>query len=89
VLPLKAGDTKTFEIGGQKLVVEPLPFGNVKKLLRIVLEVAEKGKSGDTQVLSIPNLLENYADVAIPLLFRKGKHDFLTKEWIDDNMTFP
>lgn len=86
---VKSGGSRTFEIGGQKLIVEPIPFGTLKKLLKIVMEVMERGKAGDREVLSIPALLEHYGDQAIPLLFHKSKHPFLTKEWIDDNMTVP
>lgn len=85
----KPGDVVTFEIDGQKLIVEPIPFGNLKKLLKLMNEMSEKGKAGDTQVLSIPSLLENYADPVIPLLFKAAKHPFLTKEWIDEHLTVP
>jgi len=86
---LKPGDAKTFEIDGQKVIVEPLPFGALKQLLKIVMEVVEKDKAGDAEILSIPFLLNKYADQVIPLLFRKDKHPWLTTAWVDDHMTVP
>lgn len=89
---LKAGDTKTFEIGGQKLIVEALPYGNLKKIIRIVTKVASElgSKNASLDLLAVvPKLTEEYLDEMIPLLFRKTEHPFLTHEWVDDNLTIP
>jgi hypothetical protein len=89
---LKAGQTTTFDIEGQTLTVEPIPYGNLKKILRIVTEAAGKlGKQqlGDNFLAVVPTIFEEYLDQFIPLLFKKAKHPFLTKEWYEDNLTIP
>ena len=87
---LKAGGTHTFTVGDYQLVVEPIPYGNMKKIIRIIMDVVEKtNKAGDNTVLSIPVLFETYLDQFVPLLFKPSKHPFLNKEWIDNNLTIP
>lgn len=86
---LKAGDSVEFKIGGKVLVVEPIPYGNVKKVFKIVFGVIEKltDKTDETAVMRVPKILEENINLFLPLLFKKGKYDFLNDAWIDDNMT--
>jgi hypothetical protein len=89
---LKPGDSRTHEVDGQALVVEPIPYGNLKKLVRIIMEAqtkvdAERKKEG--WQATVPVLVEQYADQVIPLLFPAKKHPFLTTEWLEDNLTIP
>ncbi len=89
---LKAGDTKEFTVGEHKLVVEPLPLGSLKKIIKIVAEVGakfDKKTLTDDLLTVVPGMVEGYIDTIIPLLFVKDKHPFMTKEWVDDNLTIP
>lgn len=89
---LRPGDTKTFEIGGHTLAVAPLPFGKLKKLIRMVADVSarfEKKEVQDNLLTIVPALVEEYVEQFIPLLFDRASQPFLTKEWIEDNITVP
>jgi len=84
---LKPGDTKTFTVGGKDLVVEPVSYGNLKKIIKIISRAAESA-SGDN-VLKIADLFGTYVDEFVPLLFSKSKHPWLDTAWVDDNLTVP
>jgi len=89
---LKAGDTKEFKIGEQTLVVEPLPLGRLKKIIKIIADIGQKFDKkaiADDLLTVVPAMVEGYIDQMIPLLFTKERHPFLTTEWIDDNLTVP
>ncbi len=89
---LKAGDTKEFPVGVNKLIVEPLPLGSLKKIIKIISEAGskfDKKTLADDMLTVVPTLVESYIDKLIPLLFVKSKHEFLTPEWVDDNLTIP
>lgn len=84
---LKSGDSLDFVVGDKTLTLEPLPFGNIKKILHMVQDLAkEKGLSN---LVSVPDIIDNYLMRIIPLLFAKGRYDFLGDEWIQDNFTIP
>ncbi len=89
---LKAGDSTSFQIGEWKLEVEPMPFGKLKKLVKIVASAAKKlapGALKDDLLSVVPALVEEYIADCIPLLFDDKKHPFLNEQWIDDHMTVP
>jgi len=89
---LKPGDTKEFKVGDKTLVVEAIPFGKLKKVIRLIAEVSKQFDSKELQedILNIvPTIVERYVEEFIPLLFSAEKHPFLTKEWVDDNLTIP
>lgn len=89
---LKAGDTKAFDVGDKTLTVEPMPFGKLKKLVKIVAGAAKKldPRALTEDLLTVvPSLVEEYLGECIPLLFDSKTHPFLTPDWIDDNMTVP
>lgn len=89
---LKPGDTKEFQVGDKTLVVEAIPFGKLKKVIRLIAEISKQFDSKELQadILNIvPKIVEQYVEEFIPLLFDAGKHPFLTKEWVDDNLTIP
>lgn len=89
---LKAGDTKEFKFGTDILIVEPIPLGVLKKIIKIIADAGatfDKKTINDDFLNVVPKLVESYIDTLIPLLFVKAKHPFLTTEWIDDNLTVP
>lgn len=89
---LKSGDKKTFEVGDQKLIVEPIPYGRLKRLIRLVAEVTKHFDSKevkDNLLVIVPKIVDEYVDDFIPDLFNPKTHTFLTKEWIEENMTIP
>lgn len=86
---IKAGEAVDFEIGDKTLTVEAVPYGNVKKIFKIVFDaIKEMGESQDeTALIKVPRIMEEKVTLLLPLLFRKDRYDFLTDEWIDENMT--
>jgi len=84
---LKAGGTAEFTVAGQTLVLEPIPYGQLKKILRLVLDVSKEAAEG--KLTFIPDALDKYFPEIIPLLFIKNKYPFINAVWIDDNMTVP
>ncbi len=83
---LKAGDSLDFVVGGKTLTIEPVPFGQIKKILRAV--VTESGAK-EVSDITIINIADKYIGQIFPLMFPKGKYDFLKDEWLEDNMTIP
>lgn len=84
---LKPGDTMDFTIGDKTLKLEPVPYGNIKKIVRIAFNASESITSGDLK--SVPDLIDKNIGQIMPLLFVSGRYDFLTTEWIENNMTVP
>lgn len=85
----KPGEAIDFQVGDKTLTVEPIPFGNVKKLFRIVGEtIGDMTKeNGEAVFQKVPRIMEEKVTVILPLLFRESRYDFLTPDWIDENMT--
>lgn len=84
---LKAGDSKEFIVGDKTLLVEAVPYGNIKKILKLVSEVATVFKSDGDPMTQIGAAIEEKLPSFLPLLFRKGTVDYMTSEWIDDNVS--
>lgn len=91
---LKPGDKTTIEVAGQPLFIEPIPFGRLKKLMKLVATSIQELSSTPDQ--SDLNVLTTFPDVAdeklveiLPLIFDPKKHAFLSPEWIQDNLTIP
>jgi len=86
---IKSGGTVDFKIGDTTLTVEPVPFGNVKKVFRVIAEtLTEMSKeTGESPIMKVPKIMEDKVGLILPLLFRGGKYQFLNEEWIDNNMT--
>lgn len=73
---LTAGDEKEYTIGGQKLTLRPLPLGRLKAAMKIL----ETGDAKDWM-----GTIASY----ITAVFDKADHTFLTKEWIENNVSMP
>lgn len=86
---VKAGDSIDFTIGEKVLTVEAVPYGNVKKIFKIVVEGldAMSKETGEPALMKVPKIMEEKVGGLLPLLFRKDKYEFMTAEWIDDNLT--
>ena len=84
---LKAGESLDFTVGDKTLTIEPVPYGNIKKIMRIAFE-AQKDLAG-ASMSSLPELIDKNLFAIFPLMFRAGKYDFLTPEWIENTMTVP
>ena len=84
---LKAGDSKQFVIGDKTLTIEPVPYGNIKKILKIVGEVAGAFKSDGDALNQISGQIEKQIPAFLPLLFKKGTVEYMTSDWIDDNLS--
>jgi len=84
---IEIGSEVPMEVAGQILIIEPVPYGNIKKLLKMGLMLASELADGKNILEKLPEMLEEKLPQFIPLLFKKGTHEFLTPEWIDDNLT--
>lgn len=86
---LKAGQTVELNINGKTLILEPIPYGRLKKLFKLVMESIEKiGSMEQKHVMaSLPDMFEENLEEFCKLAFDPRKHDFLTPEWVGDNMT--
>lgn len=73
---LTAGDEKEYTVGGKKLTLRPLPMGQLKAAMKIL----ETGDAKDWM-----GTIASY----LAAVFDKAEHDFLTKEWIENNMSMP
>lgn len=85
---LRPGGSKDFQIGGQTLHVRPIPYGNLKKILRMVFEMS-KAKADDPAMQMVTELVDKYLDQVFPLLFKAADHPFLNPAWIDENLDVP
>jgi hypothetical protein len=82
----KTGDSVTFEINGKKLVIEPVPYGNIKQLLKMFMKALEEIGAGKSMTAA-PEVIEKYLPQVLPLFFKKGSVEFITQKWIDESMT--
>ena len=89
---LKQGDTVEFIVDGKTLILEPIPYGRLKAVLKSVMasmgEIA-KGKDIPDAGLLVPELLMDKTAQIFPLLFDAKKHPYMTAEWVDENLTVP
>lgn len=84
---LKSGDSTEFKIGDKTLTVEPIPYGQMKRILRMVMDVSTEFAKGETKY--IPDVLDKYLPQIFPLIFIKGRYPFIDETWIEDNLTIP
>jgi len=86
---LKAGQTVEMNIGGKVLVLEPIPYGRLKKLFKIVFGVIGKISTMEQKNVmeSLPDIFEENLESFCELAFDPKKHDFLTPEWVEENLT--
>lgn len=76
-------------VGEKILIIEPLPYGRLKKVMKIVLEAlgefSQASKWSDFDFLKkLPEAIDSRIYDLVPLVF---KQDFVTAEWIDENLT--
>lgn len=86
---LKSGDSQDFTIGDKTLTVEPVPYGNIKRIIRIAFSVSKDISGGELKVAMIPDMIDKNLCEILPLLFVKNRYPFLTPDWIEENMTVP
>lgn len=92
--PLKAGETKQYTIGDKTLILEPIPYGRLKKVLKIIVDAVgdiSKGKDMTHEELAktMPEVLINNVNLLLPLLFDPKKHPFMNQDWLENNMSLP
>jgi len=91
---LKAGDTCEFIVGDKTLLLEPIPYGRLKKVLKFVMEAIadiSKGKDmgADDVGKVMPNMLMEHSAKILPLLFDPKKHPYIDEAWLENTMTIP
>lgn len=84
---LKAGDSIDFQVGDKTLTIEPVPYGNIKRVIRLAFDASKEISKG--QLTSIPEMIDKNLTVMFPLLFTRDKYPFVNEAWIEDNMTVP
>ncbi len=84
---LKAGDSLDFRVDGATLTIAPVPYGNIKKIMRIAFDAQKEIVGG--QITGIPELVDKNLFKLFPLLFAPGKATMLTEDWIETHMTVP
>ena len=92
--PVRKAESVTYKIGGKEIELVPLPYGRLRKVLRVVMRMIDDLSKMDTSNLqALPDVLEGATDAhlqeLLPLVFDPAKYDWLTREWIDDNLTLP
>ena len=88
---IKIDKAVDFQIGETTLTVEPVPFGNVKKVFRVIAEtLTEMSKeTGESPIMKVPKIMESKVGEILPLLFWPGKYAFIDQDWIDNHLTTP
>ena len=86
---LKAGESIDFQVGDKTLTIEAVPYGNIKKIIRLAFSASKDISSGELKASTIPDMVDKNLFAILPLLFTNGRYPFLTPEWIEDNMTVP
>lgn len=84
---LKSGESLDFQVGDKTLTIEPVPYGNIKKILRIAFQASKEISSGN--LTTLPELIDRNLAELFPLLFSAGRYPFLDGEWIETHMTVP
>lgn len=84
----KAGQTVTLDVGRFRIVIEPVPYGNIKKLLKLFVKAIEEIGAASS-MSATPEVIERYMPEVLPLFFPKGSEmqKLITSDWIDDNLT--
>lgn len=86
---LKVGESTEVIIGDKVLVIEPMPFGRLKKVLKIVFSAIDKLQSMDTKAIlvSLPEIFDKNLGELISLIFDKKTHPYLDPAWVDENVS--
>ena len=90
----KLGGRVSYKVDDKTLILEPIPFKRLSKLLTSVVglikEFSSKQEMSNEDYLErLPGLVEDHGMKILPLLFSPKKHAFINKEWIEENMTLP
>ena len=89
---LKQGETVEFIVDGKTLILEPIPYGRLKAVLKMVVssigEIAQ-GKDRPDVGTMVPELLMEKSAKIFPLLFDQKKHPYMSEEWVELNLTIP
>lgn len=75
---LKTGDTTSYEIGGKTVKLKPATLGKMKKAMAAF--TMAPGQTMDTF-----DMIQNH----LTEILSNGENDFVTKDWIADNITLP
>lgn len=90
--PLKAGSTVTYEIAGEKLTLTPMPWGKLKKALKLFSDSWSNfdPKSVEDQQKFMGwmmSTIEARMNDMFPLLVDTKINAFFTQDWVEENLT--
>lgn len=89
---LKSGDIAVYDIGGEKLKLSPMPWGRLKKVLKLFSESMasfDNSMIEDTSRMMkwMMTIIEARMEDMFPLLVDEKLNPFFSKEWVDENIT--
>lgn len=86
---LKKGDTVRYKVGVETLVIEPIPYGRLTKIMKIVFGAIDRIGTMDNKeiIMKLPEIFEENLGPLISLIFDPRKHSFLNQAWVHDNLT--
>lgn len=90
---LKAGESVLYGIGGKDVCMSPIPYGRLKKIMKIVFEafdeLGEEDQTNSVFMRKMPELIEKNLDQLLPLMFDMNEYGFINQEWIDAYIDIP
>ena len=86
---LKPGDTVEKVIGGQTLIMKPIPYGRLKDLMKVIFGAMDQftSMSNKNIFLQFPKIFEDNLPKIMPLMFSDKEHPFLNQAWVDENLS--
>ena len=88
-LKIKPGDAINKIIGDQTLTLEPIPYGRLKKLMKVIFGAMDQFSNLSNKDIfqKFPAVFEKNIPEIVPLMFNEKKHPFLNQSWVDDNLS--
>lgn len=84
---LKPGESLDFTVDDKTLTIEPIPYGQIKKIMKIMFDAAQAVKGGELKTMH--DLADRNLFAIFPLVFKAGKYPFVNQEWIENSLTVP
>lgn len=89
---LKSGDIAVYDIGDEKLRLSPMPWGKLKKVLKLF---SDSWSGFDQKMIEdtpqfmrwIMSMIEARMDDMFPLLIDEKLNPFFNKTWVEENIT--
>ena len=85
---------KEYRVADTQLAMRALPFNRLQKALKIVTEAFQEldkqsHGTGTELIGGLPGLMMGRFTELMPILFDEKLYPFITKEWVEEHVTFP